>query len=168
MSLNIGDVVRFNTGKVEYTISEVNADGTVNLKGAKSNRKNVDTDSLTLVKANAVPVMTDADVKEVAEYLNADAVLAETDMLTDAEIQEIAEHVENPNGDVEIMAPWEIELLHDVNPARPFLLTVDGVISDHKTYNAAADALVIAARKGIQVYAVIDHHGERKATRTTA
>ena len=143
MSFNNGDVVRIGKGKVEYTISEFNEDGTVNLTGEKSNRRNVDTATLTLVHSDWIQ---DADVADAVDFSAMPGPVA------------IPEN--------EIMAPWEIELLHGgVNPARPFLLTVDGVTSDHKTYNAACDALIIAARKGIQVYAVIDHNGQRKAER---
>jgi len=160
MSFNNGDVVRIGKGKVEYT---VRFDGeSLNLIGEKSSRKNVDPDTLTLVHSDWIQ---DADVAEDTT----DDVPALPEKLTDDEIQAIAAHVENPNGDVEIMAPWEIELLHgNVNPARPFLLTVDGVTSDHKSYGAACDALIIATRRGIQTYAVIDHAGQRKATRTAA
>lgn len=165
MSFNIGDSVRIGKGKVEYTVRGYNADGSVNVESNNTGKTQlVDTDRLTLVHA---------------------AVTAMPEKLTDDEIQAIAEHVENPNHDDmdavdfsempgmvpvpanEIMAPWEIELLHGgVNPARPFLLTVDGVTSDHKSYGAACDALIHATRNGIQSYAVIDHQGQRKATRT--
>lgn len=85
MSFNNGDIVRIGKGKVEYTISDFNADGTVNLAGAKSNRKNVDTDTLTLVHTDwisdadvSVPVMTDSDVTTVAQDI---AVKASTGLV---------------------------------------------------------------------------------------
>jgi hypothetical protein len=158
MSFNIGDVVRIGKGKVEYTVDNVQPEnyGQVLIKSNNTGKTQlVETDRLTLVHS---------------------------DFLSDAEIEtEIAEQADTRDDDVdfskmpalipvpetEIMAPWEIELLHGgVNPGRPFLLTVDGVTSDHKSYGAACDALIIATRNGIQYYAVIDHAGQRKATRT--
>jgi hypothetical protein len=161
MSFNIGDVVVLSTrkGAVQYTVTDIPVPGEqITIKSENSGKETVVAPSrLTLVHS---------------------------DFLSDAEIEtEIAEQADTRDDDVdfskmpalipvpetEIMAPWEIELLHGgVNPGRPFLLTVDGVISDHKSYGAACDALIIAARDGFKHYAVIDHAGERKATRTAA
>lgn len=136
MSFSKGNVVRVGKGKVEYAISEVNADGTVNLTGEKSNRKNVDTDTLTLVAS---------------------------DVFDTPAPEKLTSGTEHP------MAIWEVELTDAAgDPKRPYLLTVDHVTTAHKTYNAACDALILAARTGFKHYAVIDHQGERKATRTAA
>jgi hypothetical protein len=178
MSFNNGDTVRFSkNGKVDYTVSEVNADGTLNLTGAKSNRKNVDPATLTLVTAarNAVHASE--------EVLN--ALLIPQSTLSDDELDAIAKHVENPNHD-DTDAPmaegenpvkaqqypmpvWEVELSDAATDTkRPYLLTVDHVTTAHKSYGAACDALIIASREGIEHYAVIDHQGKRLATRTAA
>lgn len=158
MSFSIGDVVRIGKGKVDYRVSEVNPDGTVNLTGEKSNRKNVDTDGLTLVTA--------ARNAEHATEEAINAALGSDDVADTVDFSAMPGPVAIPAN--EIMTPREIELLHGgTNPARPFLLTVDGVTSDHKSYGAACDALILATRQGIQAYAVIDHQGNRKATRQT-
>ena len=66
------------------------------------------------------------------------------------------------------MAAWEIELVHEIDPRRPFLLTVDHVTTGYKSYGAACDALILAQREGFKHYAVIDHNGQRKAERKAA
>lgn len=167
MSFNIGDVVVLSTrkGAVQYTVTDIPVPNEqITIKSHNSGKETVvGFDRLTLVTAapSLAPEKLDNEAREA-----------------------IARHVEDPNHDDvdfsampgmvpvpadEPLAPWEVQLLHGgINPQRPYLLTVDGVTSEHKTYSAACDALILASRKGIQAYAVIDHEGQRKATRTVA
>jgi len=46
-----GDVVAIGNGKVEYTVSALNADGTLELKGEKSKRKGVDAQKVRMITA---------------------------------------------------------------------------------------------------------------------
>lgn len=160
MSFNIGDVVRIGKGKVEYTVFDAPAAAGFTVVQSNNTGKvsEAETDRLTLVTAarNAVHATEEA----------INAALAASSDTDDVDFSAMPGPVAIPEN--EIMAPWEIELLHGVNPKRPFLLTVDGVTTAHKSYGAACDALIVAARQGIQHYAVIDHEGQRKATRTAA
>jgi hypothetical protein len=162
MSFNNGDVVRIGKGKVEYSVSEVNADGTLNLTSAKSNRKNVDPATLTLVEAAPSVFDDQTPEREQFERDHIEEHFAAMDELDTDDVPPCT--TEYP------MAIWEVELLWSdkLNPERPFLLTVDHVTTDHKSYGAACDALIIAARDGFEHYAVIDQDGKRLATRTAA
>jgi hypothetical protein len=146
MPFNIGDVVRIGKGKVEYTVDNVQSEqyGQVLIKSQNTGKTQlVELDRLTPVKVATVPTVEDAPNEE-------------PEPLAD-------EGKDFP------MAAWEIELAAAaLNPKRPFLLTVDHVTTGYKSYGAAADALILAARAGFQHYAVIDHDGVRKVTRTTA
>jgi hypothetical protein len=152
MSFNNGDVVRIGKGKVEYTVRGINVDGSVNVESNNTNRvQPVDPAKLTLIHSDFV---SDAEIEtEIAEQ--ADPRDDDTDTMP-------VRTTEHP------MAAWEVELLFSdkLNPKRPYLLTVDHVTTDHKSYGAACDALIVASRQGFKHYAVIDQGGKRLATRT--
>lgn len=162
MSFNIGDVVVLSTrkGAVQYTVTDIPVPGEqITIKSENSGKETVVAPSrLTLVEA---------------------APAANLEKLDDDTLNAIAQHVEDPNHDdtdtmpvrttEQPMAAWEVELLFSdkLNPKRPFLLTVDHVTTDHKSYGAACDALIVATRQGFEHYAVIDQGGKRLATRTS-
>jgi hypothetical protein len=161
MSFHVGDVVVLSTrkGAVQYTVDNAQPEqyGQVLIKSNNTGKTQlVETDRLTLVTAarNAVHA--------TEEVLNA-ALLVPQSTLSDAELDQVTSRTEHP------LAIWEVELTDAAgDPKRPYLLTVDHVTTAHKSYNAACDALILAARAGFKHYAVIDYRGERKATRTAA
>lgn len=69
----VGDVVAVGeTGKVEYTVTAINADGTLELQGEKSRRKGVDGGKLRMVQAFnelAAPSVEDVERVEVPDSL---------------------------------------------------------------------------------------------------
>jgi hypothetical protein len=183
MSFNIGDVVVLSTrkGAVQYTVTAIPVPGEqITIKSHNSGKETVvGFDRLTLVHSD---FLSDDEIEtEIAEQSDPrddstepalttleksyeelyDTVPGMLSARKRAEIE--ARRVEHP------MPTWEVELsVAQLDPKRPYLLTVDHVTTAHKTYNAACDALILAAREGFKHYAVIDHDGERLATRTAA
>lgn len=150
MSFNNGDIVRVGKGKVEYTVFDSPAaEGFTSVQSNNTSKvSEVETGRLTLVHS---------------DWIDDD----ETPETNDVDFSAMPGNTPIPED--EVMAPWEIELLSaPLDPKRPFLLTVDSSTTAHKSYGAACDALIVAAREGIKHYAVIDHEGQRLATRTAA
>jgi hypothetical protein len=56
----IGDIVGIGNGKVEYTVTALNEDGTLELQGAKSKRKGVEGDKVRMIEAYNALVSPDA------------------------------------------------------------------------------------------------------------
>jgi len=69
MSFNNGDIVRVGNGKVEYTVKFTDA-GELDLIGTKSNRRNVDPATLTLVHSDWI---SDDDVADVPAFTDVTA-----------------------------------------------------------------------------------------------
>lgn len=160
MSFNNGDIVRIGNGKVEYTVK---FDGEkLDLIGAKSNRRNVDPETLTLVHSDW---LSDDEIETEISEGGSELGLTENDefMLSiDGDGTEpVAEWNNTYTVPDEPYAEWEIRSLH---PTHNYVLHVDGTSKTYKSYNAAADALVIAGRAGYNA-AAIDHNGKRLVQR---
>lgn len=163
MSFNIGDIVRVGKGKVDYRVSEINADGTVNLTGERSNRKNVATDGLTLITAarNAEHASEDAINAAIAageqESANAE--------LTDEQAESLSETYADFGSHA---AQTEKERYQRENAKRPVVLTIDGTVTRHRSYGAACDAFVLHKREHGFKLATINVPGRKLVTRKAA
>lgn len=187
-SFGIGDVVTYGKSNTEWEITEETAPAEYTLRSEKgSTKRNVSWDKLTLVR-NAEPVCADVTEEQAfSDFLTDDEI--ETEIaeggpelgLTDAQVEELdetyADHGMSAAQDLKTeykaawndpftvpdqpYAKWEIRSLH---PWHNYVLHVDGSSKTYKTFNAAADALVIAGRTGFYA-AAIDHDGRRLVTR---
>jgi hypothetical protein len=145
MSFNNGDIVRVGKGKVEYTVFPAPA-----------------AEGFTAVQSN--------NTGKVSEVETSRLVLVHSDWISDADVADAVDFTAMPVPVAipanEVMAPWEIELLHPVTDGRPFLLTVDGDTVGFRSFERAAFEL--SRMGGGYTWAAIDHNGQRKAKRGTA
>lgn len=149
--VKVGNIVRIGeTGKVEYEVTKFVTLDTVNLKGEKSNRKNVSVERLIVVP-------------------HAPLALLESVIGTDERENEIIQSlddVQSVEGVTFPLAAWEVELSTTHN--KRYSLVLNDTITGYKSFEAAAFALSRA--KGTYKWASIDDHnrGVRVAERIAA